>query len=385
MIIKHFFPKISDFNITPASKKGDHYATVIYRILINYFSSKTNSDMKKSIILKTEPYVEGNKKDAMSNADVFPVEIRMYSETLPEIQKALDSIGDETMFAPKLLYHSMRPAKMLIFEDISPSGFDTIKNFGVGDVLSKLAFHRLGQMHAVSMVLNQRSDNISSYKQSIFHLNFGGEGLYFWREFLKSLTDEIRTWPGYETYVEKLETIISTCNDQAKEMFKVNAPNEGYNVLNHGDFHSKNMMFKNMDSKDADIMLLDFQICYYGTPAIDLYMGLYMVTTCEDKEEFIQYYYKVFSETLEKLKYSEKIPTYDDLKNELYKYRFYEVLAASSGLAILTVDIATLAWDDLFDFEGKSAEVRKSLYQNPKVKEKFKKVLPEWLKRGVLD
>lgn len=321
----------------------------------------------------------------MANMDVFGIEIRMYSETLPEIQKVLHSIGEEKIFAPKLLYHSMSPAKMMIFEDMSPLGFETIKNFGVGHVLSKLAFHRLGQLHAVSMVLIQRSDNVTSYKSSIFDMNFGGEGLFFFREFTKSLADEIRTWPGYETYVEKLEVIISTCNDKGREMFKVNAPNEGYNVLNHGDFHSKNMMFKNMNSKDADIVLLDFQISYYGTPAIDLYAGLYMVTTCEDKEEFIQYYYKVFSETLEKLKYSEKIPTYDDLKNELHKYRFYEVIAATPGLAISSVDINSLNWDDLFDFEGKSFETRKSLYQNPKVQEKFKKILPEWLKRGVLD
>lgn len=151
---------VSDYQIAPASKKGDHFASVMYRININYRSSKSDKPKNISIILKTEPYIEGVKMDLVKKVNLFDCEIKMYSETLPEIQKLINMTGDNRILHPSLIYHAWDPAPLIIFEDVSPQGYETCKDFGVNYDLSKLAFHRLGQIHAASMVLHE---NVSTF------------------------------------------------------------------------------------------------------------------------------------------------------------------------------------------------------------------------------
>lgn len=322
----------------------------------------------------------------MLRSDFFEIEIKMYCETLPEIQKLLKSIGDHRVLTPKLLYHSLSPAKIIIFDDISVQGYTTPKEYRVNDVLAKLAIIRLGQIHAASVALNQKEiGSISSYSKSIYDMNLGGNGLFVYSEHIKSLIDEMRTWTGYESIVEKFEKILENINISGKKMFTANSPEDGYNVLNHGDFHGKNVMFKNIDSEDAEIILIDFQICYYGTPAHDLIDALYMLVNSEDKEEFIRYYYEAFSSTLEKLKFSGKIPTFKDLKDELHKNRFYEILLSVFTTPFACTDGAPINLDDIYDFNGKAPSTRKALYANPKFHVVFKELLKEYLGRGLLD
>jgi hypothetical protein len=53
---------------------------------------------------------------------------------------------------------------------------------------------------------------------------------------------EIETWTGYEVYVEKLKVFRHNFVDMGQRVSKC-IPN-AYNVLNHGDFHSKNILVK---------------------------------------------------------------------------------------------------------------------------------------------
>ena len=54
----------------------------------------------------------------MENNNLYPREIQVYSELLPEIQKLLEAVGDNTKFAPKCLYSAHLPKMMLWFEDM---------------------------------------------------------------------------------------------------------------------------------------------------------------------------------------------------------------------------------------------------------------------------
>jgi hypothetical protein len=54
--------------------------------------------------------------------------------------------------------------------------------------------------------------------------------------------EEIETWPGYEVYVKKLKEFRKHFMDMGVIATRC-IPN-GYNVLNHGDFHYKNLLFK---------------------------------------------------------------------------------------------------------------------------------------------
>lgn len=338
-----------------------------------------------SVILKTEPYIEGNKKDMMTKINLFDCEIKMYSETLPEIQKLLNMTGDERPLYPSLIYHSNEPAPLIIFEDISPKGYETCSDFGVDYDLSQLAYHRLGQMHAASMVLHENSIDVDYYKKTVFHMNLMGKGLDLFMLNVQSFIDELKTWPGYEMYVEKLLKMFENHNEKGTKTFTPNTPGQGYNVLNHGDFHAKNVMFKNMENpKEAGLYIIDFQVCFYGSPIIDLFYTKYMLTSSDRKEDLILYYYKVFSSSLEQMGFKGKIPTFDDLQNEFKTNGYYDVMLSIHCLPYQIFDMETINIEDLFD-PIKSVEVRRTLFRDPKVQAVYKKLLPEFLANGYFD
>lgn len=72
----------------------------MYRVSLTY-SCKFNKNANLSVIVKTTPFVEGLKKDALSGMNIFETEISMYQTTLAEIQRLLISAGDKREFAPR--------------------------------------------------------------------------------------------------------------------------------------------------------------------------------------------------------------------------------------------------------------------------------------------
>lgn len=156
-------------------------------------------------------------------------------------------------------------------------------------------------------------------------MNIMGKGLDLFMLNVQSFIDELKTWPGYETYVKKLVNMFKNHNQKGAKTFTPNEESEGYNVLNHGDFHAKNVMFKNMmNPKEAGIYIIDFQVCFYGSPVIDLFYTKYMLTNSDRKDDLISYYYKVFSDSLMKMGFKGMIPTFDDLENEFRNNGYYE-------------------------------------------------------------
>lgn len=64
---------------------------------------------------------------------------------------------------------------------------------------------------------------------------------------IAGFTDVIKEWDGYEKYVEHFEIYK---RNYLSKVLKTYAPNRnefGFNVLNHADFHIRNLMFKKND------------------------------------------------------------------------------------------------------------------------------------------
>lgn len=69
--------------------------------------------------------------------------------------------------------------------------------------------------------------------------------------------DEMRSWEGFETIVEKMEMLVAKFVTFGEKVYTPNASNDGYNVLNHGDFHFNNMVFKNdANGKLSDVVFV---------------------------------------------------------------------------------------------------------------------------------
>lgn len=69
----------------------------------------------------------------------------------------------------------------------------------------------------------------------------------------------MKTWDGFETIAEKMENLVSKFVTLGEKVYTPSSPNEGYSVLNHGDFHFNNMLFKNFaNGKLSDVNFVSF-------------------------------------------------------------------------------------------------------------------------------
>lgn len=73
--------------------------------------------------------------------------------------------------------------------------------------------------------------------------------------------EEIKTWDGFEMIAEKMEGLIGKFEANGEKVYEANASTDGFNVLNHGDFHINNMMFKkDSDGKLSDVLFVSLKV-----------------------------------------------------------------------------------------------------------------------------
>lgn len=92
--------QIRNYKITPATALGDHFASVMFRVNINYSVDEDISNKNISIIIKTVPTAEGYKKGMLDSVNVFDIEIFMYTKVLNKCTEILGKCGYTELLAP---------------------------------------------------------------------------------------------------------------------------------------------------------------------------------------------------------------------------------------------------------------------------------------------
>lgn len=103
-----------------------------------------------------------------------------------------------------------------------------------------------------------------------------------------------------------------------------------FNVLTHGDFWSSNIMFSyTPDDEIAEILLVDFQICKWGSPVEDLLFFLTISPKADIRikefDHFVSVYHARLVECLQILGYGKPIPSLRKLHQDMFdkRYSFY--------------------------------------------------------------
>ncbi|KAL5290652.1 hypothetical protein ACFFRR_010174 [Megaselia abdita] len=375
--------------LKPGSKAGDHYASIMFRAAINY-NTKNEQNLEKSLMIKTMPFVDGPKKEMLEGMNMFDIEIKMYKEVIPKFEKMLKEIGDNTQLSGKCLHSSSEPYEVLVFEDLSKDNYKTVTTWGGNLEISKGAIEKLAKWHALSFkMVSDGNTNLQTFTKNGFTDGNMLETPTFKYGF-KNFVDMIKREPELQQYSSKFEKIVS--GDPFAEslsVYRAFVRNEKASlfVLNHGDFHIKNLMFKGEDDgKVDDVRLVDFQMCIWGPAVIDLTYMLYMMMDEERiprRQEMIHYYFEIFSDTLKKLKYTGEFPKLADIYKDFITYRNFELFMLTTVLPL----IIAIKEDPLMDIGAvlHGDEAGKALYEIEAYVNYVKKVLPSFLHNGYLD
>ncbi|KAH8358900.1 hypothetical protein KR093_003196 [Drosophila rubida] len=397
--------RVLNVEMSPASAKGDHYASVMFRSKVAYETQR--GKFSKSLIIKTMPEQEGHKKEMLNNSRIFETEIGMYTKALPKFEEILRQSGDDTKLCTSCLYHSLEPRQIMIFDDLVVEGYKVIRDRRPTIEELKAAYTRLAKIHAVSFkILNE----VSLRNEHICRINIKSIDFFQNPEYLKEFKNGVNSLPNFlndpfvTTGITNLLELIDTVPEFAKykpyfksiektyinqfvdivEEYRSNRQSDGYYILCHGDFHSRNMMFKhNPISGDLeDCMLLDYQMSNVCPISVDILYSIYVLMGPDERrnhdKELINFYFNTFVETLEKIGFKGEIPNYVDFWRQLHRHKIFEMFY----LNLLPMGIAAEAKEaDLADMLTNS-EVRKKVYFLDGFIEELKYLLPRYEKLG---
>jgi len=159
-------PKVIDLTFSPASAKGDHYASIMFRAKVKYTTPK--GEFEKSLIIKTMPEAEGYKKELLGGSPIFVTEMGMYTKVLPEFERILRQAGDSTKLYVNCMYHSLVPHQVLIFEDLVEMGYFVLRDRDATlDEIHRVYF-KLAKWHAASLKVQYEVSLKKKNKSTIF-------------------------------------------------------------------------------------------------------------------------------------------------------------------------------------------------------------------------
>ncbi|KAL5273152.1 hypothetical protein ACFFRR_000107 [Megaselia abdita] len=383
--------EVIELVVKPGSNLGDHYASVMFRGLITYNSS-TKKGEETSLIIKTMPFVDGPKKELLGQSDIFEIEISMYNDVIPKFEKILKEANDDTQIGCKCLYSCLEPHKTMVFEDLTRKNFRCPGDFGdnMFDVAMK-ALSKLAKWHAISYKLNADGGKISKEFQDVAFKDMDFEEFPLFRDGLNFFIDMMKNEPDFKDYTSKFEKLkADNFLKKATRAYESFKKGEFANlfVLNHGDFHLKNTMMADNDG-ELEVLLIDFQICFWGPAVMDLTYFLYMSidteTRATKRNEIIYTYYETFTATLTQIGFTGKVPKLSDLYKDFLSFKDYELLLIMCMMPMVC---------NVSELNGKSEDpsqfmdnddYRKSLYSKKTYKEFVKNILPELLYKGYLD
>lgn len=395
--------KISKFESSlAASEAGNNYVGLVLRLKI-FFNHSSNTFAKSFVIKTTLP--DPKMKEIVKNYKLFDKEMLMFETILPKYQKIL---GDsEPAMCPesiKMDWDNMT----LVFEDLNESGFVVAnRKKGVDMAHARILMESLAKYHACSMVLAEKEGS-EIFKDLHIHMinEESPQAKEHFQRCFNDMTQEVKTWHGYEKYAEKLENILPKFFEQEINLYK--KCQSKIKVVIHGDLWVSNFMFK-YDAKNNPIAVkfIDLQIAYYGSPIFDLIY--FLVTSVEDDirfnraNEVIQMYHQALVSTLERLGYKGYVPTLFELHQEYVEKSFFgefldqiktfaniflflELFAASCILClVLNEQTEGASFENMLQDTENSKKFRKQMFSNSNFKRILKGYLPIWDKKGLLD
>lgn len=375
-------------NFTVNSGFSNHFGSSMFQSLIEFSSSRfPKSDLETiSVVIKTKPTAEGFTKQIVDAGPLFENEIRMYMEVIPAMMQLYERSGMKVELAPELIFVASEPFEIIILKDMSSEGFSTTRSAPAELEDTKMIIKKLAEYHAASYFLAENNEidfnsfNFSLYSKPELMKMFYNTNLNIFKE-------QVESWEGFEQFIPKLEHLIAQFSEIGAECIAANEPGHGFNVLNHGDFHTANILFKMNENKRLErSFFIDYQTSIYCSPAIDVTYMLALVKRDEDGEipsdDLIMFYHEEFVKALKMMGFMKTPPSLVDLNIELLKHG-----AVKMFLSVFFVPFSFVDWDKVKPEEmaedGGKAFTRK-LFQLPQCKRLMQKELKSFVHKGWL-
>ncbi|XP_035726426.1 uncharacterized protein LOC118443476 [Vespa mandarinia] len=299
------------YQVTRAVNSGDNFVSDVYRVTIE--GAKNRKMESIHLIVKCAPI--DLRRDFIKIRKIFLQEIYFYKEILPIFNNFLRNYNMSIDNIPLMYkYSDTDKEEILILEDLKVKNYIMKETKFLDYPHARLALRSLGKFHAYSFAIRVKDPEAFKILKLI------NEPL-FYRETSRFINQDMyaRTKALCDIVEKSLENEDKRYQEKFREFAKnifnimieiVQGSNaEPYAVVNHGDAWTNNFLFKYKENERTyepeDLCFLDFQICRYASPVLDICYTLFCSTLYEIRnenyDELLRNYYDSFSKCLESL------------------------------------------------------------------------------------
>uniref|UniRef100_T1HHK8 CHK domain-containing protein n=1 Tax=Rhodnius prolixus TaxID=13249 RepID=T1HHK8_RHOPR len=384
--------KVVRVEIEPAVAKGENYASVVTRAKVHIVIGSGRRTVK-SVIIKRLPEKELYSK-FLEEYSLFKTETKMYADVLSEMEYLMLEKGDmDEKLWPEYVGH--KAYDTIIFNDLREMNYSVVdRKEMLDEAHGYLAIRSLARFHAMSVIMRIRGIiNPTDFAPMFFISNTKATNNLI-KGGMKLLARVMKdSWgPEWIDTAERIANAEATCCDKLEELRQVD--DQKLNVLNHGDFWTSNILFKYSPCSGHDypigIRFVDFQMCHWNSYAFDvihfLYVSLQYELRLSQYEKLIEAYHESLLFTLKFYDYdSEKIPSLQDVFDELQQKSFYAFICLAAILPVVSTP-ATNALDleklmlDGDDVIGHNPEI----YRYDVYKRRMKIELTQFVRDGII-
>ncbi|XP_050070032.1 uncharacterized protein LOC126558121 [Anopheles maculipalpis] len=257
---------------------------------------------------------------------LFEREVFVYGKLLPAFEQfqrtAQEAVPTNTTtstapeeeivsFGP-LCYHAHCDAKkgegIIVLEDVQRRGFTNRHKFEPMDYEhARLAMVQLGRFHAISLALKKQQPEL--FDQYRYMGDVTGERVLAMEGFEQAMEQAFESAsatlnPGDVGRREKLARLRG-CFAEELQNISDTALSEPFCVVCHGDYAGDNMMFSYNGGFPNRMVLLDWQLAKYGSPALDFVHTVFLSTDESFRrnhyDNMLQTYHNALMSHLERL------------------------------------------------------------------------------------
>ncbi|EDS30884.1 Juvenile hormone-inducible protein [Culex quinquefasciatus] len=220
---------------------------------------------------------------------LFEREVFVYQQLLPtfvQFQQEHDILpsAEEYIYGPTCFYghfNFQRREGLLILEDVGRRLFGNRNKFEPIDYDSgRLAMVQLGRFHAVSLALKEQHPELFARFQQLGDVSRDQVAdMEGFRDTMNTSFDQaIYTLNIHETVKKEKLTKLKDSFVEELKIIADSELSEPFCVVCHGDFSASNLMYSYNSGFPNRLIMLDWQLAKYGSPALDFLHFMFLST-----------------------------------------------------------------------------------------------------------
>uniref|UniRef100_A0A1Y9H2E4 CHK domain-containing protein n=1 Tax=Anopheles dirus TaxID=7168 RepID=A0A1Y9H2E4_9DIPT len=360
---------VERFELASGCPGGQNFMSAIVRATVHYALGGTQPahPATVSLIVKTK-LADADLAQEVDQLNVFGIEKTVYGPVLKAVRELLTSFGDCTQFAPRFIYADEHA---LVLEDLAGKGYrQPDRKARLDQPHMRLIVRKLAKFHAATAVLGRKNRDLFNMLASSSFASEGNPIHLFYANAIQQCIEQTRKVPELKQYTDFLVAFHADAVEREAQCYE---RDEGaFNVLNHGDMWLNNLLWKYDEQGAAeDVIMVDYQESFYGSPAFDLNHLLYTSANNAIQragfDELVQLYTDELQGALRQFKYDGPLPDLDRIRAEMELKRDHALIVTTCIVPPLILERSELATpENMLGDHEEAVRAREEIFSNPR-------------------